>query len=69
MSDTITSTYKVVGIHCGSCASKITNAVVGVQGVVSANVEVADGTLEVSGRADEGAIRAVVSDLGYQIAD
>jgi copper chaperone CopZ len=69
MSDTITSTYNVVGIHCSGCATKITNAVVGVEGVVGANVEVSDGTLEVSGQADEAAIRAAVADLGYQIAD
>jgi Cu+-exporting ATPase len=69
MSDTITSTYAVLGIHCGGCATKITNAVVGVEGVVGANVQVSDGTLEVSGQADEAAIRAAVADLGYQIAD
>jgi copper chaperone CopZ len=69
MSDTITSTYNVVGIHCGGCATKITNAVVGVEGVVGANVEVSNGTLEVSGHPDEAAIRAAVADLGYQIAD
>jgi copper chaperone len=69
MSDTTTSTYEVVGIHCGGCATKITNAVVGVEGVLGANVEVSTGTLEVSGQADEAAIRAAVADLGYQIAD
>ena len=69
MSDTATSTYNVLGIHCGGCATKIANAVVGVEGVVGANVEVSDGTLEVSGQADPAAIRAAVADLGYQIAN
>jgi Cu+-exporting ATPase len=69
MSDTATSTYNVVGIHCGGCATKITNAVVAVEGVVGANVEVSEGTLEVSGQADPAAIRAAVADLGYQIAN
>lgn len=69
MSDITTSTYAVVGIHCGGCATKITNAVVGIEGVVGANVQVSDGTLEVSGQADEAAIRAAVANLGYRIAD
>jgi copper chaperone len=69
MSDTLTSTFNVLGIHCGGCATKITNAVVGVEGVVGANVEVSAGTLEVSGQADPAAIRAAVADLGYQIAN
>jgi len=69
MSETITSTYNVVGIHCGGCASKITNAVVGVEGVLGAHVDVSDGTLEISGNADQAAVRAAVADLGYQIAD
>jgi len=69
MSETITSTYNVVGIHCSGCASKITSAVVGVDGVLGANVDVSDGTLEISGNADPAAVRAAVADLGYQIAD
>ena len=68
MSDTITRTYTVDGIHCSGCATKITSAVVSLEGVVDANVEVSEGTLKVSGEADEAAIRAAVADLGYQIA-
>lgn len=66
---TATATYKVVGMTCNGCVNKVTNAVTGIEGVVDVDVDVADGTLEVIGQADDAAIRAAVAKVGYKIAD
>jgi copper chaperone CopZ len=68
MSNTNAS-YTVVGMTCNSCVNKVTNAVSGVEGVDEIDVDVADGTLAVSGLVDDAAIRAAVAQAGYQIAD
>jgi copper chaperone len=68
MSNT-TASYTVVGMTCNGCVNKVTNAVSDVEGVVDIDVDVADGTLEVSGPVDDAAIRAAVAQAGYQIAD
>jgi copper chaperone len=68
MSDT-TTTYRVVGMTCNGCVNKVTNAVIGVDGVEDVDVDVSDGRLEVIGRADDAAIRAAVAGVGYTIAD
>jgi copper chaperone len=64
-----TATYTVVGMTCNSCVNKVTNAVTGVEGVLDVDVDVSDGTLEVSGHIDDAAIRAAVGHAGYQIAN
>jgi len=66
---TSTATYTVVGMTCNGCVNKVTNAVTEVEGVEDVDVDVADGTLEVFGQADDAAIRAAVAKIGYQIAD
>ena len=63
-----TARYTVVGMTCNSCVNKVTNAVTGVDGVVDVDVDIADGTLEVTGAADDAAIRKVIADAGYQVA-
>jgi copper chaperone len=68
MSNT-TATYTVVGMTCNSCVNKVTNAVTGVEGIVDIDVDVATGTLEVSGHVDDTAVRAAVADAGYKIAN
>jgi copper chaperone CopZ len=53
---------------CNSCVTKVTNAVSGVDGVLDVDVDVSDGTLEVSGHIDDAAIRDAVAQAGYKIA-
>jgi copper chaperone CopZ len=62
-----TASYTVVGMTCNSCVAKVTNAVSGVDGVVDVDVDIADGTLEVTGEADDAAIRRVITDAGYRV--
>ena len=64
-----TATYTVAGMTCNGCVNKVTNAVTEVPGVDDVDVDVATGTLEVIGDADEGAVRAAVAKVGYQIVD
>ena len=67
MSDT-TATYTVVGMTCNGCVNKVTNAVTAVDGVTDVDVDVADGTLEVTGQVDDAAIRDAIAKVGYQVA-
>jgi copper chaperone CopZ len=66
--DNTTTTYTVAGMTCNGCVSKVTNAVTGVEGVVDIDVDVSDGTLEVTGQVDDAAIREAVAQAGYKIA-
>ena len=63
-----TATYTVVGMTCNSCVNKVTNAVEGVEGVLDVDVDISNGTLQVSGHIDDAAIRDAVTGLGYKIA-
>ena len=63
-----TATYTVVGMTCHSCVNKVTNAVTGVAGVLDVDVDIADGTLQVSGHIDDSAIRDAVAQAGYTLA-
>jgi len=64
-----TATYTVAGMTCNGCVNKVTNAVIDLEGVEDVDVDVSNGTLEVIGNADDSAIRAAVSGVGYQIVD
>jgi len=64
-----TATYTVEGMTCNSCVNKVTSAVTGVEGVLDVDVDVSDGTLEVSGHIDDAAIRDAVAQAGYKIAN
>ena len=66
--DNTTTTYTVAGMTCNGCVNKVTNAVTGVEGVVDIDVDVSDGTLEVTGQVDDAAIREAVAQAGYKIA-
>jgi copper chaperone CopZ len=68
MCDT-TATYTVEGMTCNSCVNKVTNAVSGIDGVNDVDVDVSNGTLEISGHIDDAAIRAAVAQAGYKIAN
>ena len=68
MCDT-TATYTVEGMTCNSCVNKVTNAVSGIEGVNDVDVDVSNGTLEISGHIDDAAIRQAVAQAGYKIAN
>ncbi len=63
-----TATYTVVGMTCNSCVNKVTNAVSAVEGVDDIDVDVSNGTLEVSGQISDASIRDAVAQAGYKIA-
>ncbi len=62
-------TYTVAGMTCNGCVNKVTNAVTDIPGVEDVDVDVSTGTLEIFGSADDGAIRAAVTNVGYQIVE
>jgi copper chaperone len=59
--------FVVQGMTCGGCATKVADAVQGVSGVTDVAVDVAGGTLSVTGSADEVAIAAAVEAAGYAL--
>lgn len=61
--------YTVVGMTCNGCVNKVTNAVMEVPGVEDVDVDVSTGSLQVSGDAEDAAIRGAVAQVGYTIAD
>jgi copper chaperone CopZ len=62
------SQYTVQGMTCSSCATKVRNAVTQVRGVVATDVDLATGTLQVTGsEVDDAAIRAAITEAGYQV--
>lgn len=63
-----TATYTVVGMTCNSCVNKVTSAVEGVEGVLDVDVDISNGTLQVSGHIDDSAIRDAVAGAGYKLA-
>src|SRR6266508_3008721 len=63
-----TATYTVVGMTCNSCVNKVTNAVSAVEGVDDIDVDVSNGTLEVSGQISDASIRDAMAQAGYKIA-
>jgi copper chaperone len=66
---TSATTYTVAGMTCNGCVNKVTNAVTDIPGVDDVDVDVSTGTLEIFGSADDGAVRAAVAKVGYQIVD
>lgn len=63
-----TSTYTVQGMTCGSCATKVSQAVEQVSGVTGTEVDVTSGRLTVAGPdVDENAVRSAIAGAGYQL--
>lgn len=61
--------YTVQGMTCTSCAAKVSSAVNQVAGVISTDVDLATGTLRVTGPdAEETAVRGAITDAGYQVS-
>jgi len=60
--------YAVQGMTCGSCAGKVSAAVAGVAGVDGTDVDLASGTLTVTGSYDDEQVRTAITDAGYRVA-
>jgi copper ion binding protein len=62
-------TYPVNGMTCGHCVSAVSEEVGKVPGVQSVRVDLAAGTVTVTGDVDVDAIRTAVDEAGYELAD
>jgi copper chaperone len=65
----MTSTYAVVGMTCEHCVRSVTEEVSQVPGVTGVDVDLAGGSVTVTGAADGAAVRAAVAEAGYQVVD
>jgi copper chaperone CopZ len=61
------TTYAVEGMTCQHCVDAITREVSGVAGVTGVTVDLAAGTVTVSGAAEDAAVRAAVDEAGYAV--
>lgn len=65
-----TTILTVPEISCGHCKAAIEGALAGVEGVASAEVDIAAKTVRVDhdpSRADRAALVAVIEDQGYEV--
>ena len=62
------TSYTIAGMTCNSCATKVTEAVVGLEGVTDLDVDLATGTLTVTGDVDANGVRAAITTAGYQVS-
>jgi copper ion binding protein len=64
-----TSTYTVEGMTCEHCVRSVTEEVSEVPGVAAVDVDLGSGRLTVSAeqRVDAAAVRAAVSEAGYEV--
>jgi len=69
MPEATTHNYTVTGMTCGHCRSSVLEEVAELDGVETVEVDLASGSLRVSGPAvDEKAIARTVEELGYELA-
>ena len=68
--DTITTTLTVTGMTCGGCVRHVTHAIGEVDGVQAVDVQLQGGivTLTSDPDVDIAAVRAALSDAGYEVA-
>ncbi len=61
--------FNVSGMSCQHCVNAITSEVGAVDGVAGVEVDLAAGTVRVTGaRLDEAALRAAIDEAGYEVA-
>lgn len=66
--DLTTSQYSVTGMTCGGCARRVSRAIGDVPGVEDVQVDLAAGTVAVTGTAvDPDAVASAVGDAGYEV--
>ncbi len=63
-----TSRIQVAGMTCQHCVTAIEQAVRDVPGVGSVAVDLAGGSVTITGAADDEAIRAAIAEAGYDVA-
>jgi len=63
-----TTTYRVDGMTCNHCVQAVTREVSAVPGVDGALVDLAAGTVAVTGDVTEAAVAAAVEEAGYALA-
>ena len=68
------STFRVAGMTCGHCVKAVTEAVLGIEGVETVDVELAeDGpsavTVVSAGQLDTDAVSAAVAEAGYEVVN
>ena len=65
----MTSTYTVKGMTCEHCVQSVTEEVSEVPGVSGVDVDLPSGRVTVSSdqEIDDAAVRAAVTDAGYQV--
>lgn len=60
--------YRVEGMTCGHCVASVTNEIASVAGVADVAVDLAAGTVTVSGDVSDDAVAAAVAEAGYAFA-
>jgi len=62
-------TYNIEGMSCGHCAMKVSNALSGLMGVQSADVDLEKGVVNVTANVEisESAAAAAVEEAGYRL--
>lgn len=61
-------TYAVSGMSCAHCVAAVTRELESVPGVSSVNVDLDAGQVTVGGAADDSAVRASITEAGYDVA-
>lgn len=69
MSNDLSTVYTVVGMTCDHCVRSVTQEISRLPGVTAVDVELASGTVTVTGRsaADADAVTAAVAEAGYEV--
>jgi copper chaperone CopZ len=63
-----TTSYRIDGMTCDHCVHAVTNALAGVDGVETVDVDLAAGTATVVGSpAPDAVIASVIGDAGYEL--
>lgn len=65
------ATYTVTGMTCGHCVSSVTEEISEIDGVQQVDVELETGKVTVTGdeSVSDDAVRAAVTEAGYQLAN
>jgi copper ion binding protein len=67
--DLMDKTYAVNGMTCQHCVDAVSEEVGRVAGVEAVTVNLAAGTVTVTGDVEMDAVRAAVDEAGYELAD
>jgi copper ion binding protein len=65
----MTKTYTVAGMTCQHCVNAVTEEVGKLDGVEAIDVDLAAGTVTVTGDVGGEAVRAAVDEAGYEMVD